>query len=226
SYVRRAPIVVQVGFGAQNDWRATDVAADETGVTFGVISPRTEFNGEYRVNLLGRHQAINALLAMAMGAELGLDAEQARRGLAACKAGKLRLQIWEANGVRVLDDSYNANADSMLAALQTLHDLPACGRRIAVLGDMAELGEHSAAAHEEIGRRVAELGLSQLIAVGQWAGQMANAARAGGVKAVSEFAEVAAAAAAIKKLVRPGDVVLLKASRAVGLERVGEGLRA
>ena len=218
--------VVQVGFGAQNDWRATDVAADETGVTFGVISPRPEFNGEYRVNLLGRHQAINALLAMAMGAELGLDAEQARRGLAACKPGKLRLQIWEANGVRVLDDSYNANADSMLAALQTLHDLPACGRRIAVLGDMAELGEHSAAAHEEIGRRVAELGLSQLIAVGQWAGQMANAARAGGVKAVSEFAEVAAAAAAIKKLVRPGDVVLLKASRAVGLERVGEGLRA
>ena len=84
---------------------------------------------------------------------------------------------------------------------------------------------HSAAAHEEIGRRVAELGLSQLIAVGQWAGQMANAARAGGVKAVSEFAEVAAAAAAIKKLVRPGDVVLLKASRAVGLERVGEGRR-
>ena len=138
----------------------------------------------------------------------------------------MRLQFWEANGVRVLDDAYNANADSMLAALQTLHDLPCSGRRVAVLGDMAELGSHTAEAHREIGRRSVELGVNRLIAVGQFARETAQAAEAAGLKEVSEFADVASAAAAMKSMVKPGDVVLLKASRATGLEKVGEALRA
>jgi len=91
-------------------------------------------------------------LAVAVGARLGLEPEELRRGLAAAERPKMRLQLWERNGVRVLDDAYNANADSMLAALQTLHDLPVEGRRIAVLGDMAELGEHTQTAHREVGR--------------------------------------------------------------------------
>ena len=138
----------------------------------------------------------------------------------------MRLQIWEANGVRVLDDAYNANADSMLAALQTLHDLPCAGRRVAVLGDMAELGQHTAAAHREIGQRSFELGVNRLVTVGRFAHETAQAAEDAGLKDVSEFADVPAAAAAVKNLVRPGDVVLLKASRSTGLERVGEALRA
>jgi UDP-N-acetylmuramoyl-tripeptide--D-alanyl-D-alanine ligase len=217
--------VVRVGFNSSNDWRATNVRADDIGITFQIASLRREFNGEYRVNLLGRHQAVNAMLAAAVGAELGLSPDDVRRGLTRCKPPKMRLQVWEANGVRVLDDSYNANADSMLAALQTLHDLPAQGRRIAVLGDMAELGKHSAAAHAEIGRRAAELKISCLIAVGQWARETATAARAAGLEGVSEFVDVPSAAAAMKEMTRPGDLVLLKASRAVGLERVGDALR-
>jgi len=76
--------------------------------------------------------------------------------------------------VRILDDAYNANADSMLAALQTLQELPCKGRRVAVLGDMAELGAHSEAAHEEVGRRAAELGVGQLFAIGKMAPVMAR----------------------------------------------------
>jgi len=224
--IRRAKArVVRIGFKASNDWRATNVMTDETGITFHATTPRGEFSGEYRVNLLGRHQAVNAMLAAAVGAEMGLSPEEVRRGLTRCKPPKMRLQIWEANGIRVLDDSYNANADSMLAALQTLHDFPTQGRRIAVLGDMAELGEHSAGAHAEIGRRAAELKISCLIAVGQWSRQTVAAARAAGLETASEFADVPSAAAAVKATVRPGDLVLLKASRAVGLERVGEALR-
>ena len=217
--------VVRVGFGPKNDWRAEQLRTDETGVTFQAISPRREYSGEYRVNLLGRHQAVNALLATAVAAELGLGPQEVRAGLLACEPPKMRLQFWEANGVRVLDDSYNANADSMLAALQTLHDFPCQGRRIAVLGDMAELGQESAGAHVEIGMRAAELGVSCLIAAGQWAGRIAEGARAGGVENVKEFADAPAAALAIKDIVQPGDLVLLKASRAAGLERVGEALR-
>ncbi|MEI9865749.1 MAG: hypothetical protein WDN00_14585 [Limisphaerales bacterium] len=85
---------------------------DKNGVTFQVDAPQNEFNGEYRVNLLGRHQVTNALLAIAIGAELGLIAGEIQRGLMNCPPPKMRLQFWEANGVRVLDDAYNANADS------------------------------------------------------------------------------------------------------------------
>jgi UDP-N-acetylmuramoyl-tripeptide--D-alanyl-D-alanine ligase len=125
----------------------------------------------------------------------------------------------------VLDDAYNANADSMLAALQTLQELPCKGRRVAILGDMAELGSHSEAAHKEVGRRAAELGVAQLFAVGKMASVMARAARDAGLHRVFEFADVETAAAAVKQFVKQGDVLLLKASRSIGIERIGERLR-
>lgn len=217
--------VVRVGFGEHNEWRADYAFLDESGMTFQMLSSRSEFNGEYRINLLGRHQVLNALFAIAVGAELGLTPEEVRAGLAACRPSKMRLQIREAKGIRILDDSYNANADSMLAALQILHDLPCAGRRVAVLGDMAELGGSSAAAHREVGRCAAELGVNRFIAVGQWAHTMAQEAYAAGLKDVIEFADVPSVVAVIMNLVQPGDVVLLKASRATGLESVGEALR-
>ncbi len=201
------------------------MSTTETGVSCRVHALRREFAGEYELQLLGRHQALNAVLALAAAAELEVSPHQARRGLAECKPAKMRLQIWEAHGVRVLDDAYNANADSMLVALQTLRDLPCAGRRIAVLGDMAELGEQAAAAHAEIGRRAAEMGVSNLVAVGKWARQTAAAARAAGLSDVREFADVPGAAEAVKHLVRSGDLVLLKASRAMGLEQIGDVLR-
>jgi UDP-N-acetylmuramoyl-tripeptide--D-alanyl-D-alanine ligase len=166
------------------------------------------------------------LFALAVASELGVSPDEARRGLANCEPPKMRLQVWEANGVTVLDDSYNANADSMLAALQTLHDFPCAGRRVAVLGDMAELGEHSANAHDEIGQRAAELGIGHLIAVGKWAERTGEAARAAGLQNTSECVDVLIAGAAIKEMVKPGDVVLLKASRAAGFERIGDVMRS
>ena len=218
--------VVRVGTGENNHWRAKKIRLDKNGVTFQVEAERTEFSGEYRVNLLGRHQAINALLALAIGAELGLAREQMLPGLAECPPAKMRLNYWEANGVRVLDDCYNANADSTLAALETLCGLPLQGRRVAVLGDMAELGDHSAAAHAEIGRRAAELKIGQLFAVGKMAPVMAQAARAAGLVRVFEFLEVEGAVKAVKNFLKSGDVVLLKASRSTRLERIAETLKA
>jgi UDP-N-acetylmuramoyl-tripeptide--D-alanyl-D-alanine ligase len=218
--------VIRVGGAGQGDWRVLQLRPDKQGVTFGVEGPVTALNGEYRVNLLGRHQAVNALMAVALGAELGLDQAEIRLGLAECKPARMRLQLWEVNGVRVLDDAYNANADSMLAALRTLQDIPCKGRRLAVLGDMAELGSYSEAAHEEVGRRAAELGVGQLFAVGKMAPVMARGARDAGLGRVLEFADVEAAAVAVKQFVREGDVLLLKASRATRLERIADSLRA
>ena len=135
------------------------------------------------------------------------------------------MRRWEHKGVQILDDTYNANADSMAAALQALVELPCKGRRLAVLGDMAELGTHSDAAHAEVGRRAAELGVGQLFAIGRMAPIMAQGARAAGLTRVIEFLDVEPAAAALKHFVKPGDLVLLKASRLTRLERVAEALR-
>ena len=216
---------IRVGLGAHNDWRAKGIRLDKNGVTFRAETVQADFNGEYRINLLGRHQVGNALLAMAVGAELGLTASQVRAGLADCVPPKMRLQYWEAHGVRVLNDAYNANADSTLAALQTLCDLPLQGRRVAVLGDMNELGSQAEAAHREVGQRAAELGIGQLFAVGKMAAVTAGAARKAGLTRVIEFADVEAALGAVKSFLKAGDVVLFKASRAVQLERIAETLK-
>jgi len=217
--------VVRVGLGEKNDWRAKGIRLDKDGVTFRVEGPKAGFKGEYRVNLLGRHQVVNALFAVAVSEELGLGRPAVRDGLAECQPAKMRLQFWEAGGVRVLDDAYNANADSTIAALETLCDLPLQGRRVAVLGDMAELGVQSEAAHAEVGRRAAELGIGQLFAVGRMAPVTAAAARAAGLNRVIEFADVEAAVNAVKNFLKAGDVVLLKASRASRLERIAETLK-
>jgi UDP-N-acetylmuramoyl-tripeptide--D-alanyl-D-alanine ligase len=128
--------------------------------------------------------------------------------------------------VTVLDDAYNANADSMLAALQALHDYPCSGRRVAVLGDMAELGEFTPQAHVEVGHQTAEFGVDVLVCVGRWAGVTAEAARTAGLKDVSEYNSASDAARVLATLLRPTDVMLLKASRAAALESIGEALRA
>jgi UDP-N-acetylmuramoyl-tripeptide--D-alanyl-D-alanine ligase len=218
--------VVRVGFAAGNDWRAHGLRLDKQSVRFRVDGPGADFAGEYRINVLGRHQVVNALFAIAVGKELGLSRAEVAQGLAECRPPKMRLELWEAGGVRVLDDAYNANADSVGAALQTLQELPCKGRRVAVLGDMAELGAHSEAAHAEVGRRAAELGVAQLFAVGKMAPVMARAARDAGLNRVFEFTDVETAAAAVKSFVKSGDLVLLKASRATRLERIGDALRA
>jgi UDP-N-acetylmuramoyl-tripeptide--D-alanyl-D-alanine ligase len=217
--------VISVGLGEENVWRADKIRLDKNGVTFRVTTAKEEFCGEYRINLLGRHQVVNALFALAVGGELGLGRPELRDGLANCQPPKMRLQFWEANGVRVLDDAYNANADSTIAALETLCDLPLQGRRVAVLGDMEELGAHSEAAHAEVGLRAAELKIGQLFTVGKISSVTAKAARDGGLTRVIEFENVEATVTAIRNFLKPGDVVLLKASRASRLERIAETLR-
>ena len=218
--------VVRIGFADKNDWRADKVRVEKSGVTFQVITAKKDFCGEYRIHLLGRHQVLNALFAMAVSEELGLSRAEIQRGLAECKPAKMRMQFWEAGGIRVLDDAYNANTDSMVAALETLRDLPLQGRRVAVLGDMGELGPHTEAAHAEVGRCAAKLGVGQLFAVGNMAPVLAKAARDAGLSRVIEFENVETAVKAIKNFLKSGDVVLLKASRSARLERIAETIKA
>jgi UDP-N-acetylmuramyl pentapeptide synthase len=218
--------VVRLGFGSANDWAATILQTDASGVFFEVKSANSCYNGAYKIPLLGRHQAGNALFAIALGAELGLNKDEIQAGLSQCLPAKMRLQIWTANGVRVLDDAYNANADSMLAALDTLQSLPCEGRRVAVLGEMAELGAHREEAHAEVGRKAGLIDKAIVITVGAMCKIMAAEARVSGMNPVMEFETVEEVTAYLKDLLKAGDTVLLKASRSARFERIGEAIRA
>lgn len=209
--------VVRVGTGAGSDWQAGIRAMDWSGTTFSVRASDSAWNGEYTMVLPGRHSVGNALLALAAARELGLDPMLAREGLAAFQPAPQRLNPLAASGVHLLDDTYNANADSMAAALQTLADLPCEGRRVAVLGDMAELGADTEAAHAEVGRVAARLEIDSVITVGRHGPVTAAAAGAGRGRAYASLGE---ATAAVIHAVEPGDAVLIKASRSSRLERV------
>ena len=216
---------VRVGWAPENDWVCLAASVSEQGTTFAVRAPRPELSGEYAIRLLGRHQIENALLAVAVGGELGLGPAEVAAGLRGCVGAPRRLQLTLAGGVRILDDSYNANADSMRAALVTLRDLDCRGRRVAVLGDMGELGDHATAAHAETGRHAANVGVDCLYAVGQWASVLADGARGAGLAQVHEFADAAEAADALLAEVQPEDLVLVKASRRTRLDVVADLLQ-
>jgi len=212
--------VVRVGFGAANDWRATLRSMDWTGTRFSVSTPISGWSGEYHVPLPGRHSVPNALYALAVACELGVEPTAARDGLAEFSPAKQRLNVREVAGVRLIDDTYNANADSVAAALQTLSDLPCSGRRVAVLGDMAELGSATETAHREVGRLAAELGVDRVFAIGQFA--QLTAEGAGGRAAA--LGSLEPAVEALIHGLEAGDAVLIKASRSSRLERVVEAL--
>lgn len=216
--------VVRIGSGSDHDWQISNVQLRGDGTRFNVDGPNERFE-ELHIRLLGRHQVTNAVLALAVGTELGLSGTLGRRTLAACTPPKWRLQLWEENGVRVLDDCYNANADSMTVAIDTLAGMPCSGRRIAVLGDMGELGQHAESAHREIGRLLAARGVDMLLAVGSMAYLYAGDAREAGMRVVSEFDALDDVAVTLQRALRPGDLVLIKASRSAGLEKISAKIR-
>jgi UDP-N-acetylmuramoyl-tripeptide--D-alanyl-D-alanine ligase len=216
--------VVTVGAGDGCDWRIAGIVLDDEGTTFELISPKGDWSGAYRVNLLGHQNARNAALAIALAAELGLSREELDQGLQCCRPASMRMEMQTLGGVRIINDAYNSNPDSLLAALETMGSFPVGGKRIAVLGDMAELGQASESAHVEAGQLAARLGLNGLVTVGQWADTTVRAAQEAGLANVAAFDDVNVAGQALAKKLEPGDVVLIKGSRAAKMERIIEAL--
>ncbi len=169
----------------------------------------------------GSHQAGNAAFAIAVAGVVGVSLPDAVTGLAGAVGSPLRMDLRRSRaGLLVLNDSYNANPTSMAAAVDALASLGA-GRRFAVLGPMAELGPHSAAEHQRLGKMVAAAGVELLVTVN--APELAEGARASGAEAIDVLTPQAAVTALTAHL-RSGDAVLVKASRVAGLERVAEAL--
>lgn len=208
--------VIHGGLGAA-DVRADALIIDERGTSFRVHAFGDSATA--RIPVTGEHMVRNATLAIAAGLEFGLSLEECVAGLAEARLTGGRLEQKLIRGVRFLDDSYNANPDSVEAALKTLAAVPAAGRRIAVLGRMGELGSHALAGYQRVGRAAA-LSAQTLVAVGPETAPLGEAARAAGLTDLYETPNTQEAARLLREITREGDVVLVKGSRSARMEQV------
>jgi UDP-N-acetylmuramoyl-tripeptide--D-alanyl-D-alanine ligase len=223
-YGFRAPAKVKVAtFGVHRGTvRPDDLRLGPDGCASFRVG-RTEFH----LPIPGLHNVYNALAAIAVGLHLRVPKSEIAAGLAAFAPPRFRMQTRRVHGVTVLDDCYNANPSSMRAALETLAACQARGRRVAVLGDMLELGGESQRLHEEVGRFLAETGVDELFTFGSHSRHLNQAARAKGLprRSARHYSDFDLMMADLSASLAPGDVVLVKGSRGVQLERVAEALK-
>jgi UDP-N-acetylmuramoyl-tripeptide--D-alanyl-D-alanine ligase len=200
--------------------RASEMTQSANGTDFTILEGAHRCRAQLPVP--GLHMVQNALLAVAAGRVFGLSLEDCAAGLATAPLTKARLQIKEIQRVQFIDDSYTAHPESMKAALRTLVELDADGKRIAVLGEMKELGGASEAGHREVGKAAATFGIDQLITIGGMGEVIARAARAGGLEKTTAVGSTSEAAELLGEIAEPGDLILVKGSRSARTEQVIE----
>lgn len=223
--VSAAP-VTWYGTDESVDVRAHDLEVDRDGHPTVTLSAGDE-SVRVQLPVPGRHNAYTAAAAAAVARYLGASLADVAAGLEQVTVTDMRMQVFTAaNGVTVINDAYNANPTSMRAAVSTLADIRTGGRRIAVLGDMAELGSLAELSHFKLGEQVAHSRIEGLVTVGTLARRISEGARAAGMDttAVRPCATVDEASEVLDDLLKGGDTVLVKASRSVGLESVVEGI--
>lgn len=214
---RTAARALFVGTSA-GELRASRIRPEPSGTAF-----HAEYHGvgtDVWIPIPGPHMVTNALLALGAGIACGVPLKEgaARLRDAAVTAG--RMQVRTIRGIAVVDDTYNANPDSMIAALRSLALMPARGRHIALLGEMRELGKFSAEGYARVGEEATSLGIGIIAAVGPAAAGIAAAARAAGHRSAVALDSRDEAAAYLREVARPGDVVLIKGSRGAAMERI------
>jgi UDP-N-acetylmuramoyl-tripeptide--D-alanyl-D-alanine ligase len=229
AYAGRTPAahVVTYGTSPGADVRAEDVELDaEARASFTLVAGADRDRVELSVP--GEHMVPNALAAAACGSALGVSVAECAAALKGARVSAWRMEVFTtSDGIRVINDAYNANPTSMAAALQTARTIAANGRLIAVLGHMAELGPVTQDAHERVGALVARIEVDRLITVGRLALEIERAAVREGLamRDVSNVETVDDALTDLRMHAQPGDVVVIKASRVAGLERLGEALK-
>ncbi|MFQ5779565.1 MAG: UDP-N-acetylmuramoyl-tripeptide--D-alanyl-D-alanine ligase [Nitrospiria bacterium] len=216
------------GLDASADLTASDLKVCAGGITFSLHVNR-EGGGARGVTLstVGRHQVVNALAAAAVASALGLGLNDIGEGLERFRPPAKRGEVLNVKGIHILFDAYNANPASVKAGLEMLVSyLPGGGvkrfRKVALLGDMLELGAFAESAHLDIGRWAAETGVDRLIVVGEWAEKTAEGARQGGLPAdgISIHPDLESVKMFIRKEVQAGDCLLIKGSRGMKMERL------
>jgi UDP-N-acetylmuramoyl-tripeptide--D-alanyl-D-alanine ligase len=219
---------VWFGTSADSNYRATELELSIDGTAFTLTRPDAT-ESEVHLKILGEHHVMNALAALSVADQLGIDRSSAINALENMPlAERWRMQLMQrSDGVTIINDAYNASPDSTKAALQTLAQLGRSGRRtVAVLGEMAELGSASREQHDAIGRLVVRLNIDQLVVVGAGAKLIHMGAEQEGSWAGESkyFESIAEALAYLREMLRAGDLVLVKSSKSANLRHLGDDL--
>ena len=211
--------VLTVGSSGRSDYILGAVDDfGEDGIEFSL--ERGKMSGRFKLGVPGRHNAINASLAIAAAMEIGVSMEEAGRGLAKVSLMENRLRLKGKDGIKVIDDTYNASPDSMRAAIDLLQATRGM-RKIAVLGDMLELGDDSKKYHRQIGGYAAQKGVDLLLLTGEMSAYAAEeAAVTMGELRVIYHRNPKKLEDQIKAIARPGDVILVKGSRGMAMEQI------
>ena len=224
--------VVSFGFTDKADVRAVHVKTNvRRGTIFRLLLPGKVRHTIVQMKVHGTHNVTNALAAAAVGVVLNLPGAVIAQGLARFRPAAMRSQVVTHHGVHIINDCYNANPASMKAAIQLLAQWSPARERIAVLGDMLELGTETQRMHRDLGHFLASQNVSRLIVAGLLGREIAEGARQGGMASarIAETGDAAAAADLLRTVVQQGDVVLVKASRGMKMEQVVQtvtGMRA
>ena len=209
--------VVTYGTGPDLDVQAINLQYSAQGVTFDCRTKQDTVS--IALPVPGIHNVYNALAAITVALEFGVGLEATARGLATFEPGKMRLNIRKYGDVTVIDDTYNASPLSMAAAIDVLATVGK-GRKLAAIGDMLELGAAAPAAHEKVGRQLAAAGVEAVLALGDMARVAAETARDHGVAMVAACPDHPTAIQLLRKILLPGDTLLLKGSRGMTMEKL------
>ncbi len=214
-----------ISYGIRNK---ADFQANEVLITGnGHIDFKLNKKLAVRLNLLGYHNVYNALAAIAVANLFKIEPEKAIESLNNYQPAKFRMETIKVGGINLINDSYNANPTSMQSALESLMQIKSEGKKVAVLGDMLELGEQSQAFHQEVGEKAAILGVDLLITVGELAKEIAQAAQKAGLakEKVYNFSDNNSAVQFLLEKLIPGDWVLIKGSRKMKMEEIVLGVQ-
>lgn len=228
--LEKKPVLMSV-YNRCGDFRAVNIRQKTDGMVYDLIySNKAVTNVE--VPALGKHNVYNSLAAYAVGVTLGMNDEQIRRGLLSFVGADMRQNVYDVGGITVIDDCYNASPESMRAAIDVLVSMAAKNgtRPAALLGDMLELGEYSRLMHDQLGQYAAQMQVQKLFCYGMMADIVAEAAIKKGIRAENVYVcldtrDAQGMADMILQTLLPGDILLVKASRAVQAERVIECMK-
>jgi len=211
--------LVTFGDGVSNDYYPTSIGVDGSGMVFTIAQTDITFN----LSVLGKHNVMNALAAIAVARHFGVTFENIKKGLAHVEMSKRRMEIFHAkNGLMVIDDTYNSSPTSVRATLDLLCSLTGFEQKIVVLGDMLELGEHEVAYHEEIGEYVDPSEIDILLTYGSLSKHIAAKSQ---VNLALHFDDKGALVRKLESLSSDKDVCLLKGSRGMAMDDVVNELR-
>lgn len=220
-YYKLAPTVITFGERDENDLRVTDCEHTPTGVIF-MVNSRKQFN----LSLLGRHNAVNALAAIAVARSMQMNDEDIATGLEKVSPPDMRMNFkrlgHQSQTIHLINDAYNANPESVKAAIDVLCEIQTPGRKLIILGDMAELGDVSADMHRQVGQYLAESNVDHAILLGVMSTYIGEALSRhwpdNKYLVVPDY--LGSRAAEIAEMIKPGDVVLIKASRSMEFENL------